>query len=115
MQRLVDRTGLVMVAHQLLVIGYPHRGKVVNVVVEDTHFRVVHEGKQLGVYPSTSEMPVTSIKAWPGPLSRKPRQGSLEDGPQVSPAPLHITGAGWSASKGAVHELRPGSSAQTIE
>ncbi|WP_438493585.1 IS481 family transposase [Streptomyces asiaticus] len=79
-QRLVNRTGRVMVARQSLLIGYPHRGKVVNVIVEDTHFRVVHEGEELGVYPRTSTAPVTRIKAWPSRQSRESRQESCEDG-----------------------------------
>ncbi len=69
-----------MVARQSLLIGYPHRGKVVNVIVEDTHFRVVHEGEELGVYPRTSSAPVTGIKAWPSRQSRESRQESCEDG-----------------------------------
>ncbi|MFF8989967.1 hypothetical protein ACF09H_08470 [Streptomyces sp. NPDC014983] len=80
-QRLVNTTGRVMVARQPLLIGYAHRGKTVNVIVEDTHFRVVHNGTELAVFPRTSDKPVTRIKAWPSRQSREPRQESLEDGP----------------------------------
>ncbi|MFJ6598523.1 hypothetical protein ACIQPP_48710 [Streptomyces violaceusniger] len=79
-QRLVNKTGRVMVARQSLLIGYPHRGKIVNVIVEDTHFRVIHEGEELAVYPRTSRAPVTRIKAWLSRQSREPRQKSHEDG-----------------------------------
>ncbi|MEU6611585.1 IS481 family transposase [Streptomyces shenzhenensis] len=79
-QRLVNKTGRVMVARQSLLIGYTHRGKTVNVIVEDTHFRVIHNGTELAVFPRTSDKPVTR-KAWPSRQPRKPRQESPEDGP----------------------------------
>ncbi len=80
-ERLVDTSGRVMVARHILKIGYSHRGKVVKVIVEDTHFRVVHDGEELAVHPRTTDKPVTRIKAWLSRQSRqKPSSNSREDG-----------------------------------
>ncbi|CAG6397600.1 hypothetical protein NMG29_39250 [Streptomyces cocklensis] len=78
-QRLVNANGRVMVAGQYMRVGALHSGKVVNVIVEDTHFRIVHEGEELAVHPSTSDKPITRVKAWPSRQSREPRQASPED------------------------------------
>ncbi|MFD7639541.1 IS481 family transposase [Kitasatospora sp. NPDC059795] len=76
-ERLVDTSGRVMVARQVLKLGYPNRGKVVKIIVEDTHFRVVHDGEELAVHPRTTDKPVTRIKAWPSRQSRqKPSSNS---------------------------------------
>jgi hypothetical protein len=78
-QRLVNGNGRVMVAGQYMRIGAVHSGKVVTVVVEDTHLRIVHDGEELAVHPRTNDKPVTRVKAWPSRQSRAPRQASHED------------------------------------
>ncbi|MGW3651699.1 helix-turn-helix domain-containing protein [Streptomyces sp. NPDC000878] len=78
-QRLVNGNGRVMVAGQYMRIGAVHSGKVVNVIVEATHFRIVYNGEELAVHPRTSDKPVTRVKAWPSRQSRTPRQTSHED------------------------------------
>jgi transposase InsO family protein len=50
-QRRIPATGITMVARQRLRIGRTHAGKVVNIVVEDTHFRVLHGQEELSVHP----------------------------------------------------------------
>jgi hypothetical protein len=52
-----------MVARQRLRIGRTYAGDIVTVHVEDTHFRVTCNGAELGVYPRTSQHPVTRWNA----------------------------------------------------
>ena len=52
-----------MVARQRLRIGRTYAGDIVTVHVEDTHFRVTHNGAELGLHPRTSQHPVTRWKA----------------------------------------------------
>ena len=62
-QRKIPADGQIMVARQRLRIGRTYAGDIVTVHVEDTHFRVTHDGTELGVYPRTSQHPVTRWKA----------------------------------------------------
>jgi transposase InsO family protein len=64
-QRRVPRDGVVMVARQRLRVGAAHAGKVVTVVVEDTHLRVLHDGEELSAHPRTSTRPIRRWKADP--------------------------------------------------
>jgi hypothetical protein len=49
-ERRVPADGVTMVARQRLRIGRTHAGKVVTIVVEDTHFRVLLGDKELALY-----------------------------------------------------------------
>lgn len=40
-----------MVARQRLRLGAANAGKIVTVIVEDTHVRVLHNGEQLSIHP----------------------------------------------------------------
>jgi hypothetical protein len=50
-----------MVAGQFIKVGPRHAGKLVTVVVEDTHFRVLHGEAELAVRPRKSTAPITRI------------------------------------------------------
>jgi transposase InsO family protein len=50
-QRRLPSSGITMVAGQRLRVGRIHAGKVVTIVVEDTHFRVLHGDEELSLHP----------------------------------------------------------------
>lgn len=50
-QRRIPASGITMVARQRLRIGRIHATKVVTVVVEDTHLRVLHDDEELSLHP----------------------------------------------------------------
>lgn len=49
-ERRVPADGVTMVAGQRLRIGRIHAEKIVTIVVEDTYFRVLHDGEELAVH-----------------------------------------------------------------
>ena len=49
-QRRVPVDGVTMVARQRLRIGRTHAGKIVTIIVEDTHFRVLHGDEELALH-----------------------------------------------------------------
>jgi transposase InsO family protein len=63
-QRRVPNDGVIMVTRQQLRVGRTHAGKTVTIHVEDTHFRVVHDGEQLSLHPRTEQRPVTRWRAY---------------------------------------------------
>jgi hypothetical protein len=63
-ERRVGRDGVVMVTRQSLRIGRAHAGKLVTIVVEDTHFRVLRDGEELSLHPRTTNQPVTRFTAY---------------------------------------------------
>ncbi len=63
-ERRVPTDGVVMVTHQRVRVGRTHVGKLVTVLVEDTHFRVLHEGEELGLHPRLDNRPVTRFRAY---------------------------------------------------
>jgi hypothetical protein len=63
-QRRIPAEGVVMVTRQRLRIGHTHAGKTVTILVEDTHFRVLHNGQQLSLHPRTNNQPVTRFRAY---------------------------------------------------
>jgi len=62
-QRVVSDSGAVMVAGTKFHIGHAHRGKVVTIALEDTQFRVVHQGQELATHPRTTIKEVTRTRA----------------------------------------------------
>jgi hypothetical protein len=52
-RRRVPKDGVTMVANQRLRVGRQHAGKIVTIVVEDTRFRITHDGQELGTHPRT--------------------------------------------------------------
>ncbi|MGW0538106.1 Mu transposase domain-containing protein [Streptomyces sp. NPDC003032] len=69
-QRRVNIDGFLMVAKQRMRVGPTHVGKIVNVIVEDTHFRIVHDGEELAVHSRTTDRPVSRFKAWASAATR---------------------------------------------
>ncbi|WP_130290016.1 hypothetical protein [Pseudonocardia sediminis] len=50
-----------MVARQRIKLGPCHAGKLVTVIVEDTHVRVLHNGDEIAVRPRRSLAPITRL------------------------------------------------------
>ena len=46
-----------------LRVGHAHRGKVVTVAIDDTQFRIIHDGTQLSAHPRTVSKEVTRRSA----------------------------------------------------
>jgi transposase InsO family protein len=61
--RVVSSQGAMMVAGTKIHLGHAHRGKVVTVVIEDSQFRILHEGIQLATHPRTVIKEVTRRSA----------------------------------------------------
>jgi transposase InsO family protein len=61
--RVVSSQGGMMVAGVKIHLGHVHRGKVVTVVMEDSQFRILHEGIQLAAHPRTVIKEVTRRSA----------------------------------------------------
>jgi hypothetical protein len=61
--RVVSSQGGLMVAGVKIHLGHVHRGKVVTVVIEDSQFRILHEGIQLATCPRTIIKEVTRRSA----------------------------------------------------
>ncbi len=58
-QRKVHTNGKIMVANQSIRLGPRHAGKIVTVVVEDTHLRVLHGEEEIAVRPRRNLAPIT--------------------------------------------------------
>jgi hypothetical protein len=71
--RVVSSQGGMMVAGVKIHLGHVHRGKVVTVVIEDSQFRILHEGIQLAAHPRTLIKEVTRRSA-SGPPATRPRR-----------------------------------------
>lgn len=50
-----------MIARQRIKLGPRHAGKLVTVIVEDTHLRVLHNGEEIAVRPRRSLAPITRL------------------------------------------------------
>jgi transposase InsO family protein len=61
--RVVSSQGGLMVAGVKIHLGHVHRGKVVTVVIEDSQFRILHDGTQLAACPRTVIKEVTRRSA----------------------------------------------------
>ena len=62
-QRVVSGSGSLMVAGAKFHIGHSHRGKVVTVALEDTQFRILHQGQELATHPRTMIKEVNRTRA----------------------------------------------------
>ncbi len=63
-ERRVPRDGVVMVARQRLRVGTNHAGKIVTIIAEDTHFRILDGEQELAIHPRKTNTPITRTKAW---------------------------------------------------
>ena len=62
-QRRVSSRGGIQVARQRIQVGMTHAGKIVTVVSEDTSFRLVIDGEDVGVVPRTTSRQIDRYKA----------------------------------------------------
>jgi transposase InsO family protein len=79
-QRKVHASGRISVANQCIKLGPRHRGKLVTVVVEDTHLRVLHGEEEIAVRPRKTSGPVTRLYV-KGMGTQEKRQASPDDKP----------------------------------
>jgi hypothetical protein len=61
-----------MVAKQNIKLGPRHAGKLVTVVIEDTHLRVLHGDEELAVHPRRNPGPITRLHVTGGGVTPKP-------------------------------------------
>jgi transposase InsO family protein len=60
-QRRVHASGRIMVARQPIKLGQRHAGKLVTVVIEDTHLRILHGEEEIAVRPRRDQTPITRL------------------------------------------------------
>jgi hypothetical protein len=58
-QRRVHASGRIMVNKQPVKLGPRHAGKLVTVIIEDTHFRILHGEEELAIKPRRDTTPIT--------------------------------------------------------
>lgn len=78
-----------MVAGQSIKLGPRHRGKLVIVVVEDTHLRVLHGDEEIAVRPRRNLKPVTRFHMTGAGVNPGSRQASPDDKRQPCPETTH--------------------------
>lgn len=59
--RRVHNTGRIMVHNQLIKVGARHAGKTVTVIIEDTHYRVLHGQEEITVKARKDPRPITRL------------------------------------------------------
>jgi hypothetical protein len=57
----VHASGRIMVANQPIKLGPRHAGKLVTVVIEDTHLRILHGDEELAIKPRRNPAPITRL------------------------------------------------------
>ncbi|WP_345354879.1 hypothetical protein [Actinoallomurus liliacearum] len=62
-QRVVSSSGSLMAAGTKFHIGHAHRGKAVTIALEDTQFRILHQGQELATHPRPHTKEVTHTRA----------------------------------------------------
>lgn len=78
-QRRVHESGRILVAGQRIKLGPRHRGKLVTVVVEDTHLRVLHREEEIAVRPRRSTKPITRFYITGKGATPNNGQASIDD------------------------------------
>ncbi len=78
-QRKVHASGRIMVAGQNIKLGLAHRGKIVTVVIEDTHLRILHGDEQIAVRPRRTTAPITRLHTTGAGVHTAERQASADD------------------------------------
>nr|WP_199827070.1 helix-turn-helix domain-containing protein [Streptomyces sp. WM6378] len=61
-QRRVSDSGRIMVTSQRLKLGKKNAGKLVTVIIADTHFRILHEGEEIAVKERRNPGPISKIR-----------------------------------------------------
>lgn len=80
-QRKVHASGRIMVAGQNIKLGPRHRGKIVTVIIEDTHLRVSHGEEEIAVRPRRNLKPITRFHVTGAGAKPTDRQVSPDDNP----------------------------------
>jgi hypothetical protein len=78
-QRKVHASGRIMVAGQNIKLGPRHHGKIVTVVIEDTHLRILHGEEEIAVRPRRNLKPITRFHVTGAGANVKNRQASPDD------------------------------------
>lgn len=60
-QRRVHASGRIVINKQHIKLGPRHAGKLVTVVIEDTHYRILHGDEELAVRPRRDTSPITRL------------------------------------------------------
>lgn len=79
-QRKVHASGRFQINGQFIKLGPRHAGKIVTVVIEDTHFRILHGEDELAVRLRKNPGPITRLYV-KGMGTQRGRQGSPDDKP----------------------------------
>ena len=79
-QRKVHASGRFMINGQFVKLGPRHAGKIVTIVIEDTHYRILHGEDELAVRPRKNLGPITRLYV-KGMGTQENRQGSPDDKP----------------------------------
>jgi hypothetical protein len=79
-QRKVHASGRFMINGQFIKLGPRHAGKIVTVVIEDTHYRILHGEDELAVRPRKKPGPITRLYV-EGMGTKKDCQASPDDKP----------------------------------
>jgi hypothetical protein len=69
-QRRVHASGRIMVARQSIKLGPRHAGKLVTVVIEDTHLRILHGEEELAIRPRKTTGPIPNLARESRPSGR---------------------------------------------
>lgn len=80
-QRKVHASGRIMVAGQNIKLGPRHHGKIVTVIIEDTHLRVLHGEEENAVRPRRSTKPITRFHVTGAGANPQSRQACPDDKP----------------------------------
>jgi hypothetical protein len=78
-QRKVHASGRIMVAGQNIKLGHRHCGKLVTVVIEDTHLRILDGEEEIAVRPGRNLKPITRFHVTGAGVSPPARQASPDD------------------------------------
>jgi hypothetical protein len=78
-QRKVHASGRIMVAGQGIKLGPRHRGKIVTVIIEDTHLRILHGDEEIAVRPRRSTKPITRLHVTGAGVNLDECQASPDD------------------------------------
>jgi transposase InsO family protein len=78
-QRKVHATGRIMVANQRIKLGPRHRGKLVTVVIEDTHLRILDGDEEIAVRPRRDLTPITRLHVTGAGVKPRNGQASAEN------------------------------------
>jgi hypothetical protein len=60
-RRRVHASGRIMVNRQPIKLGPRHAGKLVTVIIEDTCYRILHDGEELAIKPRRDTTPITRL------------------------------------------------------